>query len=106
MNKTKTIAFRVTEEQFNQIEKIARASGKIPSDWCRDLSLAESRADDALSENERMIFEELAKARYLLGIGFGLLASGELDTARWNDTKQIVEEKGKDIAAALLKRRK
>jgi uncharacterized protein (DUF1778 family) len=106
MNKSRTVAFRVTEEQYEKIEKAARASGKIPSDWCRDLSLGKVGAEDVLNENEKMIFEELAKARYLLSIGFGLLASGELNNESWSNTKQIVEEKGKDIVAALLKRRK
>ena len=106
MNKTKTIAFRVTEKQFQTIEKLAGASGKIPSDWCRELCLYEAAAEGGLTRNEKIILEELAKARYLLGIGFGLLSSGKLDADSWNRTKQIVEEKGEDIAAELLKRRK
>ena len=106
MNKSKAIIFRVTEEQLAQIEKAAHASGKVPNDWCRDLALLEAGLENEFSPNERIIFEELAKARYLIGIGFGLLASGELNTESWNQTKQIVDEKSKGIADAILKRRK
>jgi uncharacterized protein (DUF1778 family) len=104
--KTKTIAFRVSEIEFAQIEKTAQASGKNPNDWCRDLAIVEASLENSLSPNERIIFEELAKARYLLGIGFGLLASGDLSTESWNQTKKLVDEKSSEIAAALLKRRK
>src|SRR3954468_11859643 len=106
MAKNKTIIFRVTEEDYARIEKAAQTSGKEPNDWCCDIALFEAGLENSMSPNERIIFEELAKARYLLGIGFGLLASGELTTESWDRTKQLVDNKGKDIADAILKRRK
>jgi uncharacterized protein (DUF1778 family) len=106
MNKSKQIIFRISDEDYAQIEKAALASGKNPNDWCRDLARLEAGLENALSPNERIIFEELAKARYLLSIGFGLIASGEMTTEKWDRTKQLVDEKSKDIADALLKRRK
>ena len=106
MSKSKTIIFRVSDDQLAQIEKAASAAGKSPNDWCRDAALREAGQESEFSPNERIIFEEVAKARYLLSIGFGLLATEDLNAESWNQTKKIVDEKGKEIADALLKRRK
>jgi hypothetical protein len=106
MSKSKTIIFRVTEEQFEQIEKTARASDKVPNDWCRDLALLEAGLVSEFSPNEKIIFEELAKVRYLLGIGFGLLSTGELNDKSWGETKRQVDNYGEKIAAQILARRK
>lgn len=106
MSKSKTIIFRVTDEQFAQIEKASLAAGKLPNDWCRDLVLIEAGQESEFSPNEKVIFEELAKVRYLLGIGFGLLSTGELDDKSWAETKRQVDNHGEKIAAQILARRK
>ncbi len=106
MSKSKTIIFRVTDEQFAQIEKAALATGKNQNDWCRDLVLLEAGLESEFTPNEKIIFEELAKVRYLLGIGFGLLSTGELDDKSWGETKRQVDNYGEKIAAQILARRK
>ena len=40
--KTKTIAFRLTDDEYKQIEEAAVATGEDPNEWCRSLSLAQS----------------------------------------------------------------
>ena len=104
--KTKTIAFRVSEKTFARIEKAAASTGKTPNDWCRDLIETETESEELFSPNERIIFEELAKLRYLVGIGFGLLSTDELNAGSWGETKRQVDNFGEKIAAQILARRR
>lgn len=104
--KTKVISFRVSEEEFAKIEKTAFGSSKNPNDWCRDLILREAGTENVLSANDKIIFEEIAKIRYLLSIGFGLLSTDELNQTSWQETKFQVDNFGEKIAAQLLAKRK
>jgi hypothetical protein len=76
--KTKTIAFRLTDEEYKQIEEAAAATGADPNEWCRNLLLAQSSSGGGLSRNERLLYEELARLRYLVGHGFRMLAGRKL----------------------------
>ena len=103
--KTKVISFRISEEEFTKIEKAASGSGKNPTDWCRDLVLHEAGEGKILSANDKIVFEEIAKIRYLIGIGFGLLSTDELNKENWQETKFQVDNLGEKIAAQLLAKR-
>ena len=103
--KTKTIAFRVSEKDFAQIERAAQTSGKNPNDWCRDLALADAGLEDSMTLNEKIIFEEVSKLRYLVGLGFGLLSTGKLDKNSWEEIRSQADTHGEEIAAQLLTRR-
>ncbi len=104
--KTKNIAFRLTEEEYAQIERAALAAGEDPNNWCRKLALTESRAGYGLTKDERLLYEEIARVRYLVGLGFGMLAGEELTAEAWEKTKAAADQKGAQIADALLARRK
>lgn len=106
MPKTRTIAFRLTEEEYRQIEGAASATGEEANDWCRNLALAESGRGDGLSRNERLLYEELARLRYLVGLGFQMLSAGQLTAEAWEKTRTAADQKGAQIADALLARRK
>jgi hypothetical protein len=56
MSKSKAIIFRVTEEQYAQIEKTTHSSDKAPNDWRSDLALLEAGLESEFSQNERIIF--------------------------------------------------
>src|SRR5438067_2261290 len=104
--KTRTIAFRVTDEEYKRIEDAAAATGEDPNEWCRNLSLALSGRGDGLSRNERLLYEELARLRYLVGHGFRMLAGEELSVEAWEKTTNAADQKGAQIADTLLARRK
>lgn len=70
--KTKSIAFRVTNEEYAQIERVALAVGEDPNNWCRNLTVAQAREGSGLTKTERLIYEEIARVRYLVGHGFRL----------------------------------
>ena len=40
--KTKIISFRVTHEEYAQIEGVALATGEGPNGWCRNIALTEA----------------------------------------------------------------
>jgi len=63
--KTKSIAFRLTDEEYAQAERAAMATGDEPNNWCRELALTQSREGLELTKNERLIYEEIARVRYL-----------------------------------------
>src|SRR4051812_2358440 len=100
----KVIAFRVTEDELIMIENAASAGGLDANEWCRNLILSQVIRGDGLSKNERLLFEELARTRYLVSLGLGMLAEHKLTPEAWEKTKTIVEQKGEQIADSLLAR--
>src|SRR3954462_11597121 len=105
--KTRNITFRVTNEEYAQIEKIAGEVSEDPNTWCRKIAVAASREGSGLAKNERILYGEIARLRYLVGHGFKLLLGGEQPTAAaWKKITAQVEERGDEIVAGLLSRRK
>lgn len=47
--KTKLIAFRVTDEEYAHIERIALALGEDPNNWCRNITVTEAREGSGLT---------------------------------------------------------
>lgn len=43
---TRAITFRVTEEQYLEIERQAAEAKETPTDWCRDASLERALIND------------------------------------------------------------
>ena len=76
--KTKLIAFRVTDDEYAQIERIALAVGEDPNNWCRVLTVSAAREGAGLTKTERLIYEEIARVRYLVGHGFRMLIEGKV----------------------------
>ena len=70
------------------------------------MSLAQSSSGGGLSRNERLLYDELARLRYLVGHGFRMLAGRELSPEAWEKTTNAADQKGTQIADALLARRK
>ncbi|HEY6803751.1 MAG TPA: hypothetical protein VI306_09250 [Pyrinomonadaceae bacterium] len=60
-----------------------------------------------LTKNERLLYEEIARARYLLGHGFRLLfASKETAADAWKKITADIDQHSEIIAEDLLSRRK
>lgn len=103
--KTKSIAFRLTDEEFAQVERAASAAGEDPNNWCRMIALTESNTGYGFTKNERLIYEEIARTRYLVGHGFRMVAKEELTPEAWEKTTTQADQKPEKIADALLARR-
>ena len=94
------ISFRANAEEYKRIEETARKRGDRPNEWSRKHVVSESGKDIAMTWTERLIYEEIGRMSYLIGHGFGLLATGQLTNEKW---KQVVRE-SKDQAAATAQK--
>jgi hypothetical protein len=105
--RTKNIAFRLTEEEYGQIERAATASGDDPNIWCRKLALAQSTEGYAFTKNERLIYQEIAVLRFLVGHGFKLaFGRNETTAATWQKLTSQADKMSDDIVNELLSRRR
>lgn len=105
--KTRNITFRVTDDEFEQIERVAATVSEDVNNWCRKIAVAASREGSGLAKNERILYGEIARLRYLVGHGFKLILGGEHPTATaWKKITTQVEERGDEIVTELLSRRR
>src|SRR5438132_10051435 len=105
--RTKNIAFRLTDDEFSQIEKAAAAAGEDPNTWCRKLALAQSSEGHTFTKNERLIYQEIALLRFLLGHGFKLLFSrNEATASTWKKLTAQADQRSQEIVEEVLSRRK
>ncbi|HWN11636.1 MAG TPA: hypothetical protein VNO50_20585 [Pyrinomonadaceae bacterium] len=101
--KTKSIAFRLTEEEYAEAERAAIATGDSPNNWCRKVALTESSEGFELTENQRLIYEEIARVRYLAGHGFRLLLGADEATAEtWKKITTQADQRSEKIVEDLF----
>ena len=101
-DKTIVVAFRVKREQFERLEKAASASGAKVHDWCRQVVLERVGYEHAMTKNERLIYEELSRVRYLVGHGFRLIANDKLGPQECENARATADHKAAQIADQLL----
>ena len=105
--RTKNIAFRLTDDEYAQIEKAATATGDDPNTWCRKLALTQSSEGHSFTENERLIYREIALLRFLLGHGFKLAFGRNEDTAAtWKKLTAQADQRSEEIVNELLSRQR
>jgi hypothetical protein len=102
---TKTIAFRVDEDEFRRVDERAAREGLGANDWCRALVLAEAKGAGALGAGERLLYEEVASLRYLVGHGLRLLAAGGLTPEEWEAVTAQADRQAARIAGVLMEKR-
>ena len=104
--RTKNIAFRLTDDEYAQIEKAALGAGDDPNNWCRKLALAQSAEEHTFTKSERLIYQEIALLRFLIGHGFKLLFSRNQESAAaWSKFTAQADERSGEIVAEVLSRR-
>ena len=104
--RTKNIAFRLTDEEYFQVERAATATGDDPNTWCRKLALTQSSEGHTFTKNERLIYQEIALLRFLVGHGFKLLfGRNEVTAETWKKLTAQADQKSDRIVAELLSRR-
>ena len=104
--KVKTIAFRITDEEYALAESAAKAAGDDTNNWWRNLVLARANTGRGMTKAERLIYEELARVRYLAGNDFRLLFGSEpVTAATWKKITADADQSS-EIIADLLSRRK
>ena len=104
--RTKNIAFRLTDDEYAQVEKTALAAGDDPNTWCRKLALTQSVEGHTFTKNERLIYQEIALLRFLIGHGFKLLFSrNEAAAAAWKQFTTQADQRSEEIVNEVLSRR-
>jgi uncharacterized protein (DUF1778 family) len=104
--RTKTIAFRVTDKDYTRIEEAATAAGDDANNWCRKAALSQLSEGHTFTKNERLIYQEIALLRFLLGHGFKLLFSrNETTAATWKKLTTQADRRSDEIVNELLGRR-
>lgn len=106
IKKTRNITFRLTDEEYAQVEKAASAAGDDPNNWCRKAAIDKSSERFALSKNEHLLYQEVALIRFLIGHGFKLmLGQEEVTKAAWAKLTAQADQKSDRIVEELLSRR-
>src|SRR5207244_8455410 len=106
IKKTRNITFRLTDEEYAQVEKSASAAGDDPNIWCRKAAINEASEGFAFTKNERLIYQEIALLRFLLGHGFKLLFSrNEATAATWKKLTVQADTRANEIVKEVLSRR-
>jgi hypothetical protein len=81
--RTKSIGFKVSEEEYSQLETSAQMSGRTLGEWCREVVLASGQPPKAglgAAEAQALMAELVALRAILLNVLFKL-ANGEKPTA-------------------------
>lgn len=106
IKKSRNITFRLTDDEYSRIEKAAAASGDDPNTWCRKLALTQLSEGATFTKNERLIYQEIALLRFLIGHGFKLFFSSNKDTAAaWSKLTTQADERSEEIVSEVLSRR-
>jgi hypothetical protein len=105
--RTRNVAFRLTDVEYRRIEEAAEASGDDPNTWCRKLAIAQSIEGHTFTKNERLIYQEIALLRFLIGHGFKLLFSrNETSAATWKQLTTQADQRSEEIVNEVLSRRR
>src|SRR6202167_3546478 len=98
--RTKSIGFKVSEEEYAQLETAAQADGRTLGEWCREVILRGGSASD--SERHDPALAEIVGVRLLLVNVLGPVAAGEKVTAeKFNQLLDQVSEAKHQLAAQL-----
>jgi len=93
--RTKSIGFKVSEEEYAQLETAARASGQTLGEWCRETVLRGSASHDPA-------LAEIIGVRLLLVNVLQPMAAGEKVTPeRFNQLLDQISEAKHQLAAKL-----
>ena len=102
VKKSKYISFRVTEAQLKEIDIAATGAGLKAREWCRDVVFEKLGHAPAITRSERLLFEHLLRAQYLLTQGFQLLADEKLTGEEWKRLRATAKQRASELADAAL----
>ncbi len=77
-NRTKSVATRLTEAEFAEVETAAASAGKKIGEWLRDAALAQARNMDQQSQNDPVLLAEVVGIRSLILNLFATASKGPI----------------------------
>ena len=96
------IGYRLDDQAWEKLEEAIIGTGLSPHDWCRLAVMEKLNRDLKLSQAERFLFEQFARAQYLVTQGFQLLADDNLTAEEWKKFRAIANERTSEIAERAL----
>jgi hypothetical protein len=102
----RSVATRLTEAEFSEVEAAASGAGKKVAEWLRDAALAQARGDQIEEETDQILLAELMGVRSLMLNLFARASQGPLSTEdikRMSAYSESIKEKR---AAEFLARRR
>ncbi len=104
--KSRNVTFRLSNEQYEQVESAALAAGDDPNNWCRKAALSQLSEGHTFTKNERLIYQEIALLRFLIGHGFKMIFSRNETTATtWKKLTAQADQRSDEIVNEVLSRR-
>ena len=64
--RTRSVSFRLTDEEYTQVERAAMAAGEEVNNWCRQLAITAAREGPLCGKTVRLIYTDLAILRFLI----------------------------------------
>jgi hypothetical protein len=107
--KERMIGFRVDERTYLSIESVAEERGKKTNEWARELVVCEAAKEVPMTAIERLLFEEIARLRFIVGNALKLVAVaevGELTSESWLEVLAEADQNSDKIAQQLLAKRR
>ena len=102
INYRHNISFRLTDEAWIRVEQEVAATELTPHDWCRLVVLEKLNREHGLSKNERILFDQIARIQYLLGLGLQLLAEDKLTSEEWKKVRTYAKANLEVISSRVL----
>ncbi len=102
--KERTISFRITEEEWSDIEKRAATVRESLHRWARAAMLEKLHGNDELTRGDRFLFHHLVRAQYLITQGFQMLADNNLTSEDWKKLRVNAKPKVSELAENALAR--
>ena len=106
-NRTKSIATRLTDAEFAEIESSAASAGKKVAEWLRDAALTQARADQE-ERTDPILLAEIMGMRALMLNLFAKASQGPLSTEDLRKMSayadSIKEQKSREFLAQRRRR--
>ena len=102
--KERTISYRITEEEWNEIDKRAAAKRESPHQWARSALLEKLSRNDELTRGDRFLFRHLVRAQYLITQGFQMLADDTLTSEDWRKLRVNAKHRVSELVETALAR--
>ncbi|HYN25092.1 MAG TPA: hypothetical protein VES69_08595 [Pyrinomonadaceae bacterium] len=67
--KRRNITFRLTDEEYAQVEKAGLSAGDDPNNWCRKAAISPSTEGHPFTKDERLLYQEIACCASSSGTG-------------------------------------
>jgi hypothetical protein len=99
--KDRGISFRVSEEEYQWIEKQARDDGETANGWCRKLIVTEARKAIGMTAIERILIEEMAVLRFL----FGRILKRDMPADEYEKLRQEIDQNYAKMGNAVVEKR-